>query len=363
MRQDRAPVDVQRFVLRAKPHRDHPQFFEWQTATICVFIGESDRAKAQARAVAELRGRQWEPMEFVDRSTLIEKRVRSEGGEVLDAYLKAQAGEVFYLEETDEIPFATKETPLSINAPRLTEAFMDAVVTSAGGERIDVDDGTPNPPKTADYHVGGIIFELKDLQTEGMEVTTRQEKVGKLFASKLRPDGTVVVDVASLSPEEYQMYLRIVGEPIRKRLAEAGRQVRPTLERIAGGTPRGGAILLNSGYGSISPAALLDLASEYVRRSSTIQVVICISAWTVTNGMDTVVKFAFNATDTADSTVETLKHAFWREINQLMDEWAKRGLAPAGASAPALRPIVFDHADGTFTVPSPKAPNSIPRDP
>lgn len=98
-------IPVQRFVARVKPARAHPEYFEWQTATACVFIGDDDRARAQARPDEEMRRRGWERIEFIERATLIEHLVRSEGGAVLDAFLQARAGTPFWIEQLDEILF------------------------------------------------------------------------------------------------------------------------------------------------------------------------------------------------------------------------------------------------------------------
>jgi hypothetical protein len=351
--------EVQRFVARVKPHRDHPRYFEWQTGIACLFIGETDKTKAQELADREIRCRGWERIEFVERATLIEEHVRREGGAVLDAYLKAQAGEPFYVEELDEIAFATKASHPPLMAPRLTESFLDRVVLAAGGERLDTDHTSPNRPKTADYRVGDLVLELKDLQTESLEVRTRQEKLAALFASKLRPDRSVIVDPSILSDSERLVYVDIVGRPVRERLKEASRQVRATLARFATPKIRGGAILLNTGYGSVSADLLFQIAEEYTARSSTLSVAVCISAWAVTNGFDSVCQFAFNPREGGHPDVGRLRCAFWGEIEAMMTEWRRAGFAPPANAADPLRPIVFEAAGGVFTVPAPKPPNSV----
>ncbi len=350
---------VQRLVARIKPHHDHPQYFEWQTGVACLFIGENDRAKAQTIADREIHRRGWERIEFVDRAVLIEERVRAEGGVVLDAYLKAQAGETFYVEEVDEIAFSMKVSPQAITVPRLTESFMDRVVSAAGGRRLDIDDGGPNRPKTADYRVGDLVLELKDLQNEGLDVRTRQEKLAALFMSKCGQDGSSPVDPTILSADERRQYFDIVGTPVRKRLTEAGRQVRSTLERLAEPTLRGGAILLNTGYGTLSPDELADIALQYTSRSTTLSVVVCISTYTLTNGLDTVANFAFHPPSGGDRGVEALREAFWREINDAMGAWARGGFRAVTETAPPLRPIVFESAGGVFSVEAPKPQSSV----
>jgi hypothetical protein len=352
-------ISVQRFVARVKPHRRHKQNFEWQTAVACIFVGDEDRERAQQRAEREIRIRCWERIEFIERSTLIEERVRIEGGAVLEAFLQAQASIPFYLDQLDEIPFSTKEKPLPILAPRLTESFIDQVVRVAGGSRIDTDRVGPNRPKTADYRLGRLILELKDLQSEGLDIDTRQAKIAELFSSKLRPDRSVIVDPAILTPDERRQYLDIVGQPVRKRLVEAGRQVRCTLDRAKDRRLRGGAILLNTGYGSLPHDVLVRIASNYVAQSNTITTAVCISAWTVTNGFDTVLSFAFHPLRGGPRPVVKLRNTFWAEVQRSMTEWGRDGFKSAAPTSDPLRPIVFEIQSGLFSLVPSKPPTSV----
>lgn len=160
---------VQRFVVRTKPLPTHSEYFEWQTATLVLFVGDSDRVHAQRCAESEARHRGWEILEFLDRSTLIEQRVRELGGEVLAAYREAEAGKLFVLEALDAPAFHTKQN-CPPGPPRLTEAFVDRFVVSAGGERLPTHASDPCHPKQADYRIGNLILELKDLQEDGLLV-------------------------------------------------------------------------------------------------------------------------------------------------------------------------------------------------
>jgi hypothetical protein len=346
---------VQRFVARIKPRGDHPLYFEWQTAVACLFVGEPDRAMAQRMADAEIRQRGWQRMEFLDRSTLIEARVKREGGAVLDAYLRAQEGNVLYLEELDEIPFSTKHAPGHIAVPRLTESFIDAAILAAGGRRLDGRSSEANRPKTADYHLDTLVLELKDLQGEALEVRTRQEKLAALFASTRRTDGSSTIHPAVLSESHRREYFNIVGAPVQKALAAAHRQVRATLKRIHDECVGGGAILLNTGYGSMSHEDLIQIASSFQKRRTSLSALVCISAYTTTNGLDTVAHFMFYPTEGGHPAVQAFRQAFWKGIDEFMGSWARAGFQQAHATSPNLHPIVFEYADGVFTAEAPKA--------
>src|SRR3990167_1601675 len=77
---------VQRYCIQGKPTKENLEFFEWETASICMLVPEDDKELALRRARDELIRRKWEILKFDSKGTLIEERVREEGGEVWDAY-------------------------------------------------------------------------------------------------------------------------------------------------------------------------------------------------------------------------------------------------------------------------------------
>ena len=103
-------LPVRRFVVRVKPSANHPEYFEWQTLTAVLFVGDWSRASAQCRADGMIHANNLQRMSFSERSTLIPGRVRREGGKVLEAYLQARDGTPFLLLSPDHPPFVTKKT-------------------------------------------------------------------------------------------------------------------------------------------------------------------------------------------------------------------------------------------------------------
>jgi hypothetical protein len=299
-------------------------------------------------------------MSFSERSTLIPSRVRREGGKVLEAYLQARDGTPFLLLSADHIPFVTKKSGPAFYAPRLTEAFLDTVIERAGGKRIDLPSAGSNPPKTADYRLGDLVLELKDLQCEGLEVRTRQVKIAQLFSSKLHPDRSTIIDPALLSSEELRTYRRIVGAPVQAAIRNARGQVKATITRVGEPGLAGGVILLNTGYGSMPHDLLSSLAQELVSESTTLQVAICISAWTVTNGFDTVVYFAFDPKEHCLPAIGGLRVAFDDCRDGLMTRWARTGFRLPGPVSDPLMPIVFEEAGSIYCFTPPTPPSSIP---
>lgn len=180
-------MNVHRFILRAYPSVDHPRYFQWQVATIVLFVSDEDKERPEQTALLELSNRKWIPERFIRRDILIEERVRAEGGDVWSAYQKACAGEVFWLETFDAPPMSTKDKPLYLAPPRLSEQFVDRVVETAGGRRLTTVEAAEFKAKNADYILDDFVMELKDLQEEGLEASPiRQQKIAKLFRTYLK---------------------------------------------------------------------------------------------------------------------------------------------------------------------------------
>lgn len=275
-------MHVQRFIIRAYPSKDHPEYFSWQAATIVLFVGENDKEGAQRMALDELAKRNWAPEKFIARDTLIEERVRREGGRVWEAYQQAQAGKIFWLESLEAIPFSTKQNPTRLTTPRLSEQFIDRVIVNAGGRRLTADEAAGFKQKNADYILDDFVIELKDLQEEGLEVATRQEKIAELFAEYPTAGYVQKLDPFRLSETDFDQYCDIVGAPIQKRIHAASKQIRATIERLKPKRYRGAVIILNTGYSTIPHAFLEQLAARCAaKESESIAQVVTVSSWTV----------------------------------------------------------------------------------
>jgi len=81
---------VQRFLLTARPARNHRRYKPWETARICIFIQEADKHDALNKLNDILSARRWELLRIERHDLLIEDRLRAEGGEVWAAYENAQ---------------------------------------------------------------------------------------------------------------------------------------------------------------------------------------------------------------------------------------------------------------------------------
>ncbi|MEK6634884.1 MAG: hypothetical protein AABY38_00875 [Planctomycetota bacterium] len=63
---------VQRFLVRVCPAPDHPEYYPWQTAQLCLFVGDDDRSKSFKTACKEIDRKHWLPIGPFTKETLIE---------------------------------------------------------------------------------------------------------------------------------------------------------------------------------------------------------------------------------------------------------------------------------------------------
>ena len=181
---------VQRFVVKAHPTDTHPRYYRWQTGTLCLFVGEDDKALAVRKAKNEIAKKNWVAIRFTDKATLIEERVRQVGGRVWEAYLQSQRGEIFFLDSVDQPTSGKQKLPPPL-APRVTETFIDRVIAKAGGHRLTKQEANYEKSRNADYLIDDYVFELKTLDEEGLEKENRQRKLANLFSGVASPKGSV----------------------------------------------------------------------------------------------------------------------------------------------------------------------------
>ena len=127
-------VNIQRICVRAKPRSTNPDYFDWQTAIICIFVPQNDKLLAVKRARTELDRRHWEFISYRSKSTLIEERVRRAGGEVWEAYQSAANGDLVFKVFPEHFQAGDKGAKYLLPA-KITEHFIDTVVDEAGGRR------------------------------------------------------------------------------------------------------------------------------------------------------------------------------------------------------------------------------------
>jgi len=65
--------------------------------------------------------------------------------------------------------------------------------------------------KSADYLVGNIVFELKDLQEEVLEKENNQKRLAEQFRKYFPDQREVTIDPAILIKSDHQKYMKILS--------------------------------------------------------------------------------------------------------------------------------------------------------
>jgi len=349
-------MKVQRIIYAAKPAKTHPDRHEWETAQVVILLLAHDQAIGIAMAEDCLRRRHWQPVRLVMHSLLNEERVRAEGGEIWDAYQVAQSGQVFCRAFSDTFAPGQKRNG-AILSPAIGEEFIDRIVARAGGRRLTLEE-IGEGQRNADYLLNDWVFELKDLQEEGLLKSERQQKLAALYTPD-RWGSEVELSAENLTEPEYREYLDIVGGPIKTQVKSASKQIRQTKILLGRNNIRGGLIFLNTGYGTLPPALFEKLVVRYASKDSTqIESCVCISIWVLTNGFDWNIQFKFNPQGSQEAGIKSLEAAFYEIVDDFMTEWVRRGPQPSGRSLRPLHPVAFDIAGRKFTWEPPQVPPS-----
>jgi len=235
-----------------------------------------------------------------------------------------------------------------------------ATSIDAGGHRLTKEEAAEFKEKNADYIFREFVLELKILQEEGLSVSTRQSKIASLFASYPSAGPVHQLDPFSLTEEDFEEYLDIVGVPLKKRIQSASKQVKKTIERLGKDKYKGGVILLNTGYTTIPHDFLEYLGDRYASKdTSWISEVITISCWTMTNGFDSSINFSFSPHEPENETIGLLKESFWNNINSVMNEWASGGFMPPQEKQEPMEPVSFQENGKVFTFGVPRLESSM----
>jgi hypothetical protein len=343
---------VQRFCVYAYPAKDHPIYYEWQTAQLVILVGEDSKNLSLEKAKRKIEHEHWVSIEFEEKAILIEERVRESGGELWEAYCQAKEGEMFFRSWLDDpIELSTKQKTFPpMLPPRLNEPFIDKVIKKTGGHRLGSAESNFEKTRNADYILDNYIFELKDIQQEGLEVKTRQKKLAKLFKNR-GENGFVLLDPGNFSETEYRKYLDIIGGPIKTQVKSASDQIKKSKAHLNDQYLQGGVIFLNTGYYSLPHSIFAEAVERFSQKDSKqISLVVCISNMVLTIGFDSTTYFYFHPEHSHNETVDKLHQAFMNEVGNLMTSWGRGGFGLPEVPASTLKPIFFEEDRKTYGV-------------
>lgn len=347
---------VQRFCIQGKPTKGNSEFFEWETATICMFVPEDNKELALQRARDELIRRKWEILKFETKSTLIEERVREEGGEVWEVYQETlSTGKISFKVFSNHFRTSRKREHL-LTPARVTEQFIDNVVLEAGGRRLNsAEIGTAQ--RNADYLLGEYIFELKELQEEGLEKETHQRKLSELFFPYFLGQSEAVIDPSILSPEDILIYLNIVGTPIHNHIKSASKQIKSTRLLLKRESLKGGIIFVNSGFSSYPHELFGEQVERYARKDSKqLDAVIAVTTWVETNGFDSYVFYRIWPDNSDVPEVLQFKKVFDKHFKSMMTDLVLGLLSNETKRADPRKPVPFSYKGIDFRWEPPRIP-------
>lgn len=331
-------MDIQRIIVKAKPTKANKEYEEWETASICVFIAEKDEDLAVEKAVKEIRDRHWEVIRFELKSSLIRDLVREIGGDVWAGYQEAEQKGLYFGVFPDNFGAGRDGIP-TIRPPRISEKFIDNVVSDVGGQKLDEDGAN----KTADYLIGDWLFELKDLQEEGLEHKNRQTKLVKLFEPYFAPGSRIRISPEILTQEDQLKYFDIIGSPIQPQVKKASAQIKNTKTTLKLDHVNGGLIYLNTGYGSLPHELFEHCVGRYAKKdSSQFKAIVCISTWALSNGFESMMYYAFYPPNPKINVVEKLRIAFAKRFEEAMTNLITGNLPQFQKMGQPLKPIVFN---------------------
>lgn len=352
-------MNIFRFVLSAYPTDTHPEYHSWQRASVIIFISENDPKNAEHKAIELTKDNLWVPESFKIRDVLVRDRVEKEGGHVWDAYQKAEEEGFFFTMDLEVPAFTHKNDQVWGTGPGLNEEFIDTLITESSGHRLTEEEAANFENKNADYVLGDFVLELKQFEQEGLSVSTRQAKIAELFRPYMDNAPVQIIDPFALTAEDFQKYWEIMGVPVQKRIRKASKQVKQTLSWLNDREREGGIILLNTGYLTVPHDFLVAMAERYAAKdSSSIKHVIVISSWTLTNGFDSNIYYAFHPHNPESPELIRLKDAFWARVNQIMSNLVTGKQDHQLAQTP-MGPLSFVHEGKTFTFGIPKIESSL----
>lgn len=346
---------VLRFFMRAVPKNTNSKYYDWETASICIFVAENDRYVAEDKVRRELEKRHWTLIRIENMDVLIDARVREEGGEVLQAYEEALRGRIFVGIWPDGLGTDGKSRQLLLPA-RITEKFMDKVIVRAGGERVDTSK-LGSGIRNADYLLGRYIFELKDLQEDGMEKGPHQEKLAQIFGKYARGKSSVSLNPSILTKTDFLEYLNILGRPIQGHVRSASKQIKETKKFLGRDDLLGGLILINTGFGTYPHEMFAEQVERYAKKDTKeFSSVVTVSIWSQTNGFDTVANLKISPEKTTELEVLALQEAFDACYMSMMTDMAQGRLSVDSNNAPPVGAIGFNAGGIDFSWEPPVMP-------
>jgi len=310
-------TSVQRIILKAKPAKSHPEFNEWETATLVYFINDSNKRKALKIVRQNMSLNHWEILYYESNSTLIEEMVLSAEKEIVNAYDYAKKNKIFLRIFHDNF-MPGKKNSRHFCPPLGGEKFIDDVIFDAGGRRLIPEEKKYEEELNADYIIDNYVFELKDLMEEGLDKVERRRKISDLYKNYYRREESILIDPEILSESDKLKYTSIITTPIEKKIKKAFKQTSETRNRISSDF-KIGLIYVNSGYLSLPHDIFTAEVKRYVKKNDLIfDEVITLSVSARTNGFDMYVVFPIDPVDSNNIVTNKIADSWINNAEKIM---------------------------------------------
>lgn len=347
-------VVIRRVSVHAKPAATHKEFKQFETANIVFFAWASSEEEALLQVRAYLKLHQWELLQ-IELSNILTIPPRRAASPEMNAFIDEAMSNGFAARVFPKNFAPGREGIPVIRPPRVNESFIDRVVLDVHGERLQTD----NENRIVDYRIGNWLFDLKDLQEEGLLKPERQEKLANLFAPYLTPPLPFQIDPQVLNESERRKYFDIISGPIQTQVKSTAKQIKSTRDLLAAPNLKGGIIFLNTGYGSFPPDEFGPLVDRFVKKDTKqIEAVLCISTWAVTNGFSSKIFFKAYPENPDIPEVATLQQAFGNRFEEAMTQLMLDEIPKASERLDPLAPVCFSIKGLDFSWLPPEIPSN-----
>jgi hypothetical protein len=145
----------------------------------------------------------------------------------------------------------------------ISETDFDGIIQTAGGSRL-----AEGSALSADYRLHEAIIELKLIEEEGFEKTSRQAKIARIFRAQQPHAPVVVVDPTTLARAQSRYYYNVVAGPIKVQVKKADKQLEATAQRYSP-QPTKVLVIINLGYTALEPDEFQSICLKCVHNDTT----------------------------------------------------------------------------------------------
>lgn len=237
---------------------------------------------------------------------------------------------------------------------RIVESDFDSVVELSGGRRV-LEEGS------ADYILREAVLELKLVEEEGLEKTTRREKVANIFREG-QPDAPIVKVIPEmLDPAGARAYYNAVAGPIKTHVKKAADQLDKTRKRENAELVRV-LVIVNNGYAALSHEEFKSICVKCAQNDTRkIDWVVCGGIYYYSDQFDSYVIAPFEGIPinigSAFPSFELLQRDWGNFVENLVTDLI-RGPGPPDTGRMPVLDLVFEIDGVRYVKPAPGMPES-----